>query len=364
MASAEALSGTVRVLDRYLAGTVVASSLLVLAVLVATFSFFQFINEAQDTGRGDYGLMQAALFVLFSLPRLTYEMFPIAALIGSLLGLSRLAANSELTVMRAAGVSLPRLVRGAMTGAALVVVLALAVGEIVAPPSEQHATALRSIALSNQIALKTRDGFWARDGRSFVNIRRVLPGNRVEDIYIYEFDEQSRLVSSTYARSATYGDRRWTLHDIARTTLAGDTIQSRHFDAMDWDAMLRPELISIVAVTPSSLSIVDLIDYMHYLKINNQNTRRYELALWVKLTYPIATAAMVFLAIPLVLGARRGVVPGSRIIIGVLIGLSFHIATQAAANLGLLLEMNPALLTSLPTLFTLSAAALLMRRVR
>lgn len=356
-----------RTLDRYVALTVVGSSLVVLAVLVGAFTFFLFVEEAQEVGRGRYGLLEAALYVLFSVPRLSYELFPVAALIGGLIGLGRLAGHQELSVMRAAGVSVRRLVGSVLLGAAVLVGAALLIGEFLAPPSEALALNTRSVALSNEIALKTRYGFWARDGNNYVNIRRVLPGDRVEDIYIYEFDEAQRLRSSTYARSAVYRDGRWELRDIALSTLSEDgRVSARRIDRLAWEAMLRPELVSIVVIKPSSLSIRDLLSYLRYLRANSQNTDRYEQALWVKLTYPAATAAMLLLAVPLVLGsgAGRGGGIGPRVVTGALLGLAFHIANQAAGNLGVLLDLPAALAVGAPTLAVFAAGWLLLQRVR
>lgn len=353
-----------RTLDRYIASTVVGASLTVLVILVATFTFFEFIDELNDIGRGSYGLPEAAGYVLFSMPRLGYELFPIAALIGSLIGLGRLVSQHEIAVVRAAGVPVRRIVGSVMLGGAVMVLAALLVGEFLAPPGERRATAMRSIALADEIVLKTRDGFWARDGRRFVNIRRIVGQDRVEGVYIYEFGPDNRLRVSSYARAARYTGTGWVLEDLSQSLLEEDRVRARQVDSLAWDSMLRPELITMVAAAPSGLSIRDLIAYLGYLRANNQDTERYEQALWLKLTYPAATAAMVLLAIPLVLGGGRGSSLGARVVLGALIGLAFYIANQAAGNLGMLIGLPSALAVSGPTVTVLSAAGLLLRRVR
>jgi lipopolysaccharide export system permease protein len=352
-----------RILDRYIGATVTSAIFMMLGALVAVFSFFTFLDQLDDVGRGAFSLAAAMQFVVLSVPRLTYEMFPVAALIGSLAGLGSLVSTSEMAVIRAAGVSRNRIVWAVMKSGAVIMILSLLIGEFIAPYSEQWARSSRSIALADQIALKTRNGFWARDGNSYINIRRILPAGRVEDIYIYEFDEANRLRLATRAKSAQYAGGQWVLSDITQTVIDEDGTSRRDIPKASWESMLRPDLINMVVIDPDSLSMWDLYKYVRYLEANAQSSQRYRQALWSKLTYPLATGVMVFLAIPLVLGTRRDTNVGSRIVVGSLIGLAFHITNEAAGHLGVVFDLDPALSVAFPTLATLLIALILMRRV-
>ncbi len=351
-----------RLLDRYIGRTVTGAIFVVAVALVLVFTFFNLIDQLEDVGRGAYGMANMLAYVLLSVPRLAYELLPMAALIGALMGLSVLVGNGELTAIRAAGVPLWRVVMAVMKAGFLVMIIAMAVGEFVAPPSEQSARNLRSFAIASQIALKSRNGFWARDGSSYINIRTVLPGDRVRDIFIYEFDAGNRLQVSTHAREAFYSDGRWILQGITQTDLR-DGVEQRSIERAAWESLLRPDLINMVVIKPNSLSMYDLAKYIGYLHDNGQDAQRYRQALWNKIVYPLATAVMVFLAVPLVLGSARGVNIGQRILAGAFIGLAFHVLNQGAGHLGVVLEMNPALSATLPTLLTLGAAVVLMRRI-
>jgi lipopolysaccharide export system permease protein len=352
-----------KILDRYIGKTIIGAILTVLLVLVGIFSFFSFIDQLDDLGRGRYGLVAVVQFIALSMPRLTYELFPIGALIGSLVGLGTLVGNSEVAVMRSAGVSVWRMVVAIMKAGALMMVLAVFVGEFLSPPAEQWARHARSIAIADQIALKTRNGFWARDGQSYINIRTVRPGDRVEDIYIYEFDDDNQLKVSTYARRATFVDGQWILEDIAQTVIREGRVSNRQMTKAAWDSLLRPDLINMVVIKPNNLASYDLVKYIRYLKTNGQETQRYEQALWTKMIYPLATGAMVLLAIPIVLGARRTVPIGQRVVLGSLIGLGFRLLNQATANAGIAYELNALLSALFPTLVTFAVAIYLMYRM-
>jgi lipopolysaccharide export system permease protein len=352
-----------RILDRYLGRTVLAASATVIAALVAAFTFFTFLEELNDVGKGGYTILGALQFVLLRIPGLAYQLFPIAALLGALMGLGGLLAQGEMVAIRAAGVSLGRTIFAVMKAALLLMVVAMLIGELLVPRSEQMATTARSLALTDQIALRTRNGFWARDGQSFINIRSVRPDGRVEGIYIYEFDKDNRLRVSTYARTAVYRNQRWVLNNIEQTTFNANDVSVQKIPKAAWDSLLRPELIDLVIIDPDNLSMWDLVGYIRYLRENAQSTLRYEQALWSKVVYPLATGAMVFLAVPLVFASARVTTVGGRIVIGALVGIGFNIFNQAAGHLGVVFNLSPVVSVLGPTLLVVAIGFLLLRRV-
>jgi len=354
----------VKLLDRYIGVHVVKSTLLVLAVLVALFSFIAFVEELDTIGRADYTLGLSLEYVALTTPRRIFELFPLAAVIGSLMGLGTLAAHSELTVMRASGMSVMRIGASVVGAGAILVALAMLVGEVLAPYCERLAHERRSVALTDRIALKTDYGLWVRDGRSFINIRNVFPGNRVGDVYIYEFDQSYRLRVSTHARSAYYRDGRWVLEDIRQSVIDEDGVTRRALQSAVWESLFNPELISVVAVRPEGLSAVGLRRYIGYLERNELNATRYQIAFWNKVIYPLATGVMVFLAIPLVLGRLRGTSLGVRILAGTLVGIAFHVLHEASRHMGVVYNLDPFLSVATPTLLFLGMSVGMMRRVR
>jgi lipopolysaccharide export system permease protein len=348
--------------DRYIGVTVISATATVLVVLLALFTFFNLIDELDKVGRGSYGVVQVIVFVLLSVPGLAYELFPMAALIGSLLGLGTLMRNSEITVIRCSGVRKIRLMMSVMKAGVVFVLIAVFIGEFIAPPAERFAREYRSMAINDRIALKTRNGFWARDGNSYINIRQILPGDQLENIYIYEFDADNRLRISTHAKRAKYDDTQWVLEGISQTILEDRKITKRVVDMATWNSLLKPDLITMIAIKPDSLSIWNLVKYIGFLSNNGQNSLRYEHALWVKLTYPLATAVMVFLAIPMVLGSGRATNVGQSILLGGLAGLGFHLLNQAAGHLGIVFELPPILSAAGPVMIMLILGLGLLKR--
>jgi lipopolysaccharide export system permease protein len=342
------------ILDRYIGKSILLVSLLALFSLVAIFSFFSLVDQLDDTGVGNYGVIEAIQYVLLTVPRLSYELFPIATVIGSMAALGMLANTSELAVIRTSGVSRLQLANSLIKTGLIFVVVSMLIGEVIAPVSEQAAQQKRSVALTKQISMKTKNGFWSRDGDSYINIRKILPGDRVEQIYIYEFDQDHQLIASIRAKHAEYNEDRWILHDIERTEISEQQVTSTHYDNAEWEALLNPEVIEMVTIKPRYLSMHGLINYIDYLKANNQSSKLYVQAFWSKIVNPFAILAMILLATCVVKCEGRPVGLGQRVFIGALIGVSFHLVNQVSGHLGIVYGIPSFISVTLPTIVVLS----------
>ena len=160
-----------RIFDRYIRRAVLSGTAVALSVLLPLLGFLLLADELDYVGTGNYTLGKAFGFIGLSMPRFAYQIFPVTALIGSLIGLGSLAAHSELTAMRAAGVEAGRIVWGVLKAGMVAAVIAVIIGEVIAPVCEEKGNQMRAEAMSESIALKSRYGFWARDGNAFINIR-------------------------------------------------------------------------------------------------------------------------------------------------------------------------------------------------
>lgn len=351
-----------KIIQRYIAINLLWTTLLTLFILVALFSFFTLIDQLQDTGRGNYGVIQALLYVILTVPRLAYELFPIAAVIGSMSTLGMMARNHELDVIHTSGVSSMRLSLVLMKASFLLIVFSIVIGEWIAPVSEERAQSLRSMSLTEQITLKSRYGLWIRDGNSYVNIRKVLPGNRIEQIYFYEFGDNNKLRKSLHAVGAEYIDGQWIMDDISESVISDTKVESRAMSQSNWESLLDPDLINVFTIRPQYLNMPDLVTYINYLKQNAQSAQLYEQALWVKLVKPVSILVMIVLAVPLVRGNAKFTAIGHRVFIGGLAGILFHLLNQISANLGVVYYIHPLFSVAAPTVLLALLVLYLIRR--
>jgi lipopolysaccharide export system permease protein len=351
------------ILDRYIARHVAMGILLVMGLLLSLFTIFSFMDELNRVGRGSYETLDAVLYVVLLIPGLIYQLFPMTALLGCTIGLGVLASSSELTVMRAAGVSLNRIVWSTMKVGLVLVALTLIIGETVAPIAEQHARTLRSVAISDKLAIHGKSQLWARDGNSFVNVRKILPGERLGGIFIYERDSSHQISRIVQAQSAVFQKNQWILENVVSSDLTSKQVTSHRQEKLIWDTNLSPDLLSVVTLLPATMSVQSLYQYVNYLKKNGLDAATYEYALWGKLIAPLITGVMMFLAIPFVFGPLRSVGVGHRVLVGALVGIGFYIANQMFAYVGIVYNFNPVLIAILPAGLALIVAYWMLRRV-
>jgi len=351
------------ILDRYIGRHIIFSTALVLGVLLALFVFIVFVDVLPDYGQGTFGLYQIARYVMFSQPRKIYEIFPVAVLIGTLMGLSTLALNSELIATRAAGVSKLRIVIAALKVALLFMLIALAMGEYVVPIAENQAQIGRARALATGFQQQAT-GIWLRDGAAFVNVGEVLPDLSLLRVNIFDFEPDARLRTHTYAARAVYDRDAWQLRDVRRSRISTERVEINDAPLDTWRAKLTPAVVAVFTVRPEGLSIQQLLSYIGHLKSNGQETAQYVLALWQKALMPAATAIMVLLATPFVFRPARAGGLSQRVFIGILLGLAFVVLHRSMGYLGLIYGVSPPLAAVVPLLAFLSLALILLARVR
>ncbi|SEP56476.1 lipopolysaccharide export system permease protein [Ectothiorhodospira magna] len=351
------------ILRLYIARQVIGGTLLALLVLTALDVAFTFIGELDDVGRGSYGWIQAITYTALTVPRRLYELFPTAVLLGTLLSLGTLAENSELTAMRAAGISVSRIVSAVLQAGLAMMLMAVLLGEVVAPAAERQAQSLRTFSHAEQIHLGGA-GLWARDGDRFLNVRTIMPGLRLQDLRVYRFDEDGRLVESIQAGQARYRDGLWTVEHVVRSRIATTGIQVEHNALEQWDRLLAAELFDVIVVEPRQMSAWTLARYIAYLRENNLESAPYELAFWTRFTTPLSSLVMLLLALPFIFGSLRTGGAGQRLFIGILIGVGFHLLNRTLNHMGLVYGMPPFLSAVLPLMVFLLVALWALRRVR
>ncbi len=307
-------------------------------------------------GKGLYQASDAFQYVLLMLPRRFIQLTPFIALIGNVIALGRLAVNSELVAMRAAGLSPLRISRASLkVGFGLLVVL-LVLEQSLAPWAQQQALALRARALEQSTKLGHELGIWTRDPRHFLRIRSMAHGRTANDVEIMRLDHQGFLAEYIYAHSADIiSGKEWKLKDVTDKTIKDGKFEVRTRQVMSWRPFLKPDQVSTLTRPPQSLSPLELYQYVRYLKKTGQQSEAYALALWQKLGGALTTIAMVLLSVPFVFGSPRTGF-ANRLVLATLTGIGVFLLDQILANAGLILNLNPMLVALTPGLLLIGAA--------
>ena len=330
---------------------------------VALFSFFDFIQEITDLGKGNYGLIQAIVFVVYSIPGHIYELIPTAVLIGSMYTVGQLSFNSEFTVMRSSGLSIKKIAFSLIFVGLFFSFFTLIIGNLVTPGSEKNAQQLKIISTESLVSQEFKSGFWIKDGKSFVNIENVLPDSSLEDIHIYEFDKDFKLRTIVNAKKGIFQDGQWKLNNVSLTILGEDKITSTNIENGNWKSLIRPEMMNALIISPEKMSTINLAKFINYLQLNNQKVTRYEIALWEKLIHPIMPLVMLIFAVPFGFLQERSGGKYLKMFFGIVIGISYQILNTMIRHLGLLNDWQPFMSSLIPTIIFLSIGLYLIFKI-
>ncbi|WP_313108650.1 LPS export ABC transporter permease LptG [Atlantibacter sp.] len=354
------------VLDRYIGKTILNTIMMTLFMLVSLSGVIKFVDQLKKTGEGSYSAAGAGMYTLLSAPKDIQIFFPMAALLGALLGLGMLAQRSELVVMQASGYTRMQVALSVMKTAIPLVVLTMAIGEWVAPQGEQMARNYRAQMMYGGSLLSTQQGLWAKDGNSFVYIERVKGDNELGGISIYSFNDQRRLQTVRYAATATFDaeNRVWRLSQIDESNLTNSKqITGTQTVTGIWKTNLTPDKLGVVALDPEALSISGLRDYVKYLKSSGQDASRYQLNMWSKIFQPLSVAVMMLMALSFIFGPLRSVPMGVRVVTGISFGFLFYVLDQIFGPLSLVYNIPPIMGALLPSAsFFLISLWLLVRK--
>ena len=357
-----------KILDQHISRTVLLSMTVVIGLMGTLDLIFSLLDQIANTDE-NYSLLNAISYVLLTTPTSLYEMLPFTALGGALIGLGILASNNELVVMQAAGIRTGRIILAVLKPTFLVMGLSLLIGEYVSPPLEQTAKSNRAVQQSANASIGSEQGNWQRIGNDFIHINAIAPGGTsLFGVTRYTVSEDRRLISAKFAETAQYIESNsgnyWLLENIDESILGDRTISSNHYLQEDWVVELSPELLSVLLVKPDEQSITGLYRLAKYFESEGLDSAKYNLAFWKKLTQPIATLALVVLAISFVFGPLRDSTTGFRVFISLSIGLVFTIVQRMMAPASLIYGLNPLFAVLFPILLCGILGVVLIRRVR
>ncbi|ADU67864.1 LPS export ABC transporter permease LptG [Pantoea sp. At-9b] len=356
-----------KVLDRYIGKTIFNTIMMTLFMLVSLSGIIKFVDQLRKTGQGAYTALDAGYYTLLSVPKDIEIFFPMAALLGALLGLGNLAQRSELVVMQASGFTRMQVALAVMKTAIPLVLLTMAIGEFVAPQGEQMARNYRAQQLYGGALVSTQNGLWAKDGNSFIYIERIKGDNQIDGVSIYNFSEQRRLLSVRYAATATWDNAKklWVLSQVDESDLKdAKQITGSQSLSGEWKTNLTPDKLGVVALDPDALSIRGLYNYSKYLKQSGQEAGRYQLNMWSKIFQPLSVAVMMLMALSFIFGPLRSVSMGVRVVTGISFGFLFYVLDQIFGPLSLVYGIPPILGAVLPSaaFFAISLFLMLKRR--
>lgn len=365
-----------KTIRRLIYGEVLASIALVALGFLALFFFFDLVDELQYLGKnnglantGDvYQIRHALLYVGLLVPNHLYELLPISVLIGTIFVMARLAQSSEYTILRTSGLDPWRALKLLLGLGAFFVALSFVVGDYLAPFTERTAQLFKARYQSAVTVGQT--GAWLKEKQAYnsfvANVKTLTPGNDMQGVQIFEFDNKGLIVSSTQAAQASFAnDDSWLLKNATRTefntpsSVLGQADKAKLpvgvtrtiIENFRWPTEITQEMVSVALLKPERMGTLDLFNYIRHIDANGQTAQRYEIEFWKKVFYPLSCLVMVILALPFAyLHFRSGGI-ASYVFAGVLIGISFFLLNNVFGYVGNLRNWQPWIAAAAPGMF-------------
>lgn len=352
-----------RIVAKHVTKTTALAMLGATAVLSVLQVLFTYLGELGALNE-NYNAWQALLYVMWGAPRYLYEILPIAALIGAVLGLGTLASNSELVIMRSIGISLWRIVGWVIRSALILVILSFALSEWVIPYTNEQAKSVkdhRSVSALGEVK-----GYWTREGQRFIYIDYANAQGQLKHVQVVDFDEGYHLKGVLNAAQGQFvKDGDWNLERVSQVDiLPQGNATLVNAAQLPLSLALQPKYVHMVTIDPEDLSPSQLISFMSYMEEYSQVPKTYKLAFWQKVASPFALIALVVIACSFIFGPLRQQSMGFRLVIALFIGLSFFYLQDFLGYASLVYSPSPAWFVFVPIILMMVVGGYLLRRAR
>lgn len=354
-----------RILDRYIATSVIWATGLVVLVLVGMSSFIAFITELPSIGVGHYGILSVFAYVGLQMPSQGYQLFPVAGFLGSLIGLGRLAGTSELIIMRAAGISISRIAWAVVKAASLMLVIVTLVGEWPALTWQYQAMQLKEKQIQHKIDPWSTQDLWLHRGNTFVHVGAILSNTEIQDVERFDFDSQNHLLSSSFAERGLLKNGVWQLQRVSATALTPERTTVTFDEERPLGFTFQPDLgKKKIQKDSSQQTMVGLWRDIQYRRQAGLLSNELESIFWTRLLQPLTTVLMICLGVPFIFGSLRSASMSARMLTGIIVGFIFYMLNQFLGPIALLYQWPGWIAGALPTLFFFLMYGIFLSRTR
>lgn len=361
-----------RQLDGYLIRAILGPVALVTAVVLVLSGLFLFLGQQDDIGLGSYTAFDAAKYVLLNLPEQAWALLPVSALIGSLMGLGALARGSEITVIRAAGISPVRIAMSALMAAGILIVLEVALGEFIAPHLQQAARQNKAFSKLSEVTFGGGGGAWVRDGNLIISAARQSGERQFGGMMVFELSHDHHLKAIGHADRATSGassaasgaSNGWMLRGYTESRFGSDRVLTRPVGERMLQTPVTAEFLGLAVENPNELEVMSLYRLIRYYQQNALDARPYIFAFWSRIARTLGIAFAVLLAVPFVLGSLRSAGAGARMMVGFIVGIALFLLQRLIESGTLVFDLNPVILAWIPTALLGIVSVTLLARAR
>jgi LPS export ABC transporter permease LptG/LPS export ABC transporter permease LptF len=336
----------VRILTRYILGEILSLTL----IGCALFTFILFMPQLPHTlevvVRSSSTWVDVAEVFLFTLPNLFKVTIPMAVLWGVLLGLSRLAADSEIIAMRASGLGIGYFVRVASIVAVGGTLLGLGNSLYLAPRANQAIIEMEQALETSQASYEIQPHVFYEDFKNFVlYVQDVIPGSGAVNwrkVFMADVSDPVNPVITTAASATVVNDNQQELimrlrDGLRDATVADEPGQSdiSTFKTTDMPLALSPQSdvhLGRVDTALYALPMSALLERIHEFR-GRPDAKRYLIEMYGRFSFPVACLVLMLLGVPLGADSRRGG-KSAGIVFTILLAFVYYFLSMTGTALG------------------------------
>jgi lipopolysaccharide export system permease protein len=353
-----------KIKDRYIAKTLLSYTLVVMIVWLSIYSFFNFLSELNFLGKAKYTILEAFQYIVFQMPEVAYDQASALILLGCILGIGHLASTGQLLIFRVSGVSVLKITWLTVKNAMIFLFVLVLIGETLAPTLTQYAESSRSSALGQDSFSETQNGFWIRDGDSFINIENNLDGSIFKGITIIEANKDNRIERVINSDSGFFNGKSLNLNEAnifsINTKDKFENISLKERFEYKKGVAFDQDLIASFEKEPEELSTFTIIKQIQFLTENKLRAGVFEVELSKRLVKPVTLLAMILIAMLFIFGSTRAVTLGRKIFLGIAIALTFELTSRIGSAISLSYEFSPFFSFFIPSFLAIIIAIMIL----
>lgn len=354
-----------RTLNRYITREFLKVFSLSLSSLMLIYIIVIFLQKLNVFSRYQAPFFLIFEYLFYKLPEVAFLWtLPYAVLLSILLTLGALSRHSEITAMKAGGVSLYRITLPLFFIVFLISIIHFLGNEYLVPYTYQKSRYVWDVKVKKERPASFFKNFkiWYRSDHQIFNIQLLDPQQKIlKGFTLYQFDDRFRCTQRIDAREVKWKDGQWLFYQGAMRTFGEDgSLRIAPFQEMDFPLKENWESFQKVQRDPEEMSYSELRTYIQKIQSSGYDATRYLVGLYSKLSFPLLNLIMVLIGIPFALRTGRSGGVALSVGISVIIGFAYGVTFYLFLSIGktgvlppFLSAWTPTLLFGLTGIFTL-----------
>ncbi|AFA41140.1 conserved inner membrane protein [Wigglesworthia glossinidia endosymbiont of Glossina morsitans morsitans (Yale colony)] len=352
-----------KILDRYIFYLFFKTTFSTLCMLVSFSSIVKFIDRIRQIQNFSLSLLDIAYLTILSLPKEIEELFPIVILISTLWSIGILEINKETIAIELSGISRTQISASILKSIFVFLLIYIFIIEWIIPKNQKIEYYYLYSKNKNSQILK-RNNLWIKNKNHFIFIYDTLYFDSLSKINIYTLNSNNQIEEIYYINHAFYKDKKWILYKVKKIKIfENKIIESKKFDKIFWNTDLVPKTIQSIAFPPETLSIINLYNYIYYLKNNAQVYKKYQIIFWNKLFSPLFIFIIMLTILRIVFGKLYYYNIKIKILFGISLGFIFYFLNNICNSITIIYPIPTSLGVFIPAFILIGINLIIKKKI-